>query len=1295
MGVIFTRLVTYVSIWWSYMNLDSLKDLLLFLNFTQHQSVFTKEFTSGDHSLSIDFEKKQIIYPEAYGLKVNERQTCNFSSNENFVVFECVHRLLEKGYKPEHIELEPKWKLGHGASGGRADILVKNHQNQPFLIIECKTFDREFNKAWKETLEDGGQLFSYVEQEKSVEFVCLYASQWNETDQKIDDQQRIISVKDNPIILKDLPDALNYSNAKNVKERFKVWKDTYQLEATEKGIFEDNIQAYQIGKDKYTLAIDTQPINSMNIKGKYHEFRTILRKHNVSRRENAFEVLVNLFLCKIVDETQNPEDLHFYWKGMAYDSYFDLVDRLQKLYKIGMQQFLQQDIIYVSQDDIDGAFWAIKQKPNATEQRIKELFQQLKFYKGLDFEFIKVSNKEKFEKNAKILIEIIQMWQGLRLTSTEENQFLGDMFEYFLDNGIKQSEGQFFTPIPICKFIVSALPLESMLQQHSEPLKVIDYACGSGHFLNEYGSQVSKLLKPIKDIDEPNSYYAQTYGIEKEDRLAKVSKVASFMYGRNEVNIIDADALISHENIKPESFDVLVANPPFAVEDFLQTIDEVEREKFKLFNLVNNPSNNNIQCFFLERAQQLLAPDSVMGVIVPSSILSNSDSIHIATREILLQHFDFLSIVELGSQTFGKTGTNTVVLFLRRKAQRPEQAVQFRNRVNNFFADWENEKSSGGGAYQDIKVVEKYCQHTKIDFALYETLLKGKLNADLLAVEIFKDYQTDFYKQSEIVNLKKQKQFKAKTEVEQQAELDKRLLNYLTNIEKDKLYYFMLTQYNAEVDNKARPLLVVKSPSDNKEQKKFLGYEWSSAKGNEGLSYLGGDTVFDINTPLFDPKNRENSEKISYVIRQNFNGEQVNIPEHLTPFVSQVYLHDVLDFSRKEFNKAFNLSAQSKVEIETKWDLVKLDEVAEIISGGTPDTQNPNFWDGDICWATLVDTKSKYLYDTSKKISQLGLEKSSAKLLPINTVIFSSRASIGEVSIAKVATSTNQGFKNFICDDSKIHYEYLYEVLKFYAKNIEHLAGGMTFKEVSKTSIANFKIPLPPLEIQQKIVEECEAVDKSSDKSQDDILDIRKNISNILDHTVSQYENTKLSDLAVFNPSKSEIRELDDDLVVSFVEMASVSNNGFIEKTVDKPLKEVRKGSYTYFAENDIILAKITPCMENGKCALATGLTNRIGMGSSEFHVIRANDKVNNKFLFLLLNRDSVRKVAEQNMTGSSGHRRVPITFYESLQVPVPPLAEQEKIVQQIEALEAQIAQAQKVIDDAPAQKQAILQKYL
>ncbi|MCH7386813.1 restriction endonuclease subunit S [Acinetobacter modestus] len=1254
------------------MNLDNLKDLLHFLNFTQQNEVFTKKFILGDYTLAIDFENKQIQYPESFGLIINERQTCNFSSNENFVVFECVHRLLEKGYKPEHIELEPKWKLGHGASGGRADILVKNYQNEPFLIIECKTFDKEFNKAWKDTLEDGGQLFSYVEQEKSVEFVCLYASQWSEKEQKIDDQQRIISVKDNPIILKDLPDALHYSNAKNVRERFKVWKETYQLEATEKGIFEDNILAYQIGKDKYTLAIDTQPINSMNIKGKYHEFRTILRKHNVSRRENAFEVLVNLFLCKIVDETQNPEDLHFYWKGMAYDSYFDLVDRLQKLYKIGMDQFLQQDIVYVSQDDIDKAFWAIKQKPNATEQRIKELFKQLKFYKGLDFEFIKVSNKEKFEKNAKILIEIIQMWQGLRLTSTEENQFLGDMFEYFLDNGIKQSEGQFFTPIPICKFIVSALPLETMLQKHSEPLKVIDYACGSGHFLNEYGSQVSKLLKPIKDIDEPNGYYAQTYGIEKEDRLAKVSKVASFMYGRNEVNIIDADALVSHEDIKPESFDILVANPPFAVEDFLQTIGEVEREKFKLFNLVNNPSNNNIQCFFLERAQQLLAPDSVMGVIVPSSILSNGDTIHIATREILLQYFDFLSIVELGSQTFGKTGTNTVILFLRRKAERPEQAVQFKNRVNNFFQDWETEKASAGGAYLDIKVVEKYCQHIDVNYDVYQSLLMGNLIDDLLEIEIFKDYQADFYKQTEIVNLQKQKQFKAKNKEHQQAELDKRLLSYLIAIEKDKLYYFMLTQYNALVENKARPLLVVKSPSDNKEQKKFLGYEWSSAKGNEGLSYLGGETIFEIHTPLFDPKNRDNSEKISYLIRQNFNGEQITLYEALTPFVSQVYLHDVLDFSRKEFNKAFNLSAQSRVEIQSQWNLVKLGDVCHVLIGGTPSRAVHKYFNGENLWVSISEMQGNTIFNTKEKITDEAIQNSNVKLIPKGTTLLSFKLSIGKTAIAGKDLYTNEAIAGLVPKNENVIDTFLFHLFSAQLLNLDTGNNAIGKSLNSKFLREELKIPLPPLDIQQKIVEECEMVDLLAEDSANNIQSYKSQLELLFSQSDRNVQKIKLKEALSLKAGKFiKASEIQDQFEECLYPCYGGNNlRGYVEN---------------YNQEGDY-------CLVGRQGALCGNVTFAQGKFYATEHalVVTPLIPIYPKWLFYYL----IELNLNQYATGVA-QPGLSVSNLDSILLNIPSLEEQEKIVQQIEILETQIAQAQKIIDAAPQQKQAILQKYL
>ena len=154
-----------------------------------------------------------------------------------------------------------------------------------------------------------------------------------------------------------------------------------------------------------------------------------------------------------------------------------------------------------------------------------------------------------------------------------------------------------------------------------------------------------------------------------------------------------------------------------------------------------------------------------------------------------------------------------------------------------------------------------------------------------------------------------------------------------------------------------------------------------------------------------------------------------------------------------------------------------LGNLAEIKNGGTPSTRKSEYWDGDIHWATLVDTKAKYLHSTQRKISQAGMKHSSAVLLPINTVIFSSRATIGDVCISKIATCTNQGYKNFICDESKLHYEFLYYVLKKEAKNIEALASGMTYKEISKTLISEFKIPVPSLDIQKRVVNQIKAIE--------------------------------------------------------------------------------------------------------------------------------------------------------------------------------------------------------------------------
>ena len=163
--------------------------------------------------------------------------------------------------------------------------------------------------------------------------------------------------------------------------------------------------------------------------------------------------------------------------------------------------------------------------------------------------------------------------------------------------------------------------------------------------------------------------------------------------------------------------------------------------------------------------------------------------------------------------------------------------------------------------------------------------------------------------------------------------------------------------------------------------------------------------------------------------------------------------------------------------LQSNWPMERLGDVANILGGGTPDTKNPDYWGGDIPWATLADTKKKYLRNTARKITQEGLRGSSAILLPINTVIFSSRATIGDVCINKVATCTNQGYKNFICKPNRLNFEYLYNILKCQSKNIAALASGATYPEVSKNKIASYEIPLPPLEIQQKVATKMERFD--------------------------------------------------------------------------------------------------------------------------------------------------------------------------------------------------------------------------
>ena len=167
--------------------------------------------------------------------------------------------------------------------------------------------------------------------------------------------------------------------------------------------------------------------------------------------------------------------------------------------------------------------------------------------------------------------------------------------------------------------------------------------------------------------------------------------------------------------------------------------------------------------------------------------------------------------------------------------------------------------------------------------------------------------------------------------------------------------------------------------------------------------------------------------------------------------------------------------------------------------------------------------------------------------------------------------------------------------------------------------------------------------------------------------------------VCTINPKKSEVRHYPDSLEVSFVPMACVDEiNGTIVKPKKRVLGDVYKG-YTYFAENDVVFAKITPCMENGKSAIARGLTNNIGFGTTEFHVLRPGPKLSPEWIYLYVRRTDFRKAAQNSMCGAAGQQRVPVSFLEQSKILVPPLPEQRRIVARIEQLTSRLEKAREL----------------
>lgn len=1255
---------------------ENLKQVLLALDYIKkaHKEEYVKEWISFDCCITVDFKNEKIIYPEDKGMIIHRKTTCNFSEPENFVVLECITSLLDKGYKPEHIELEKPMPGGHDDTGGFCDIQVKDNTGKTFLLIECKK-ENEFEKFWKKTLADGDQLFRYYNSYRSAQALCLYMSDFTD-DNKLKRYTNIISMVDNEEYLqtdKSLKSFKDVQSENGDKEDyFKVWKETYQQDYATSGIFESDIDAYTVGKNKFTVD-DLEEVDNDSIQKKYHEFATILRQHNVGSHENAFDKLINLFLAKIVDETINPSELQFYWKGAAYDDYYSLQDRLQKLYKEGMEKFLGEQVTYIDQKQVSDAFHLFKNDPDATKRTVLNYFKQLKFYTNSDFAFLDVHNEELFYQNAVILKKIVKMLEDIKLKTKEQNQFLGDLFEGFLDDGVKQSEGQFFTPLPIVKFLVSSLPLEEIIRDNSEIPKAIDYACGAGHFLTEYASAIKEYIEKYKKTPV-SEYYKEIYGIEKEYRLSKVSKVSAFMYGQDDIQIIYADALANNARIFDSHFKVLIANPPYSVKGFLETLTDNELSAY----VSDISKNNSIETFFIERAKQLLASDGVAAIILPTSVLSNGN-IYIACREILLKYFEIVSIVELGSGTFGKTGTSTATLFLKRRNTNPDISEHYLNRVNSWF----NGDSTKDIVFDDTDYVLEYCEHCGIDFKEYTNWLKG---SDHPTADIFAEYENRAQDNAKYKAIKKKKITKKYTDTDKEAELKTFIDTFIKDCEKEKLYYFLLCK------NNSCPVVVVQSPKkagkeDKNLTKAFLGYEWSGAKGSEGIKYLGVNNaesdedelivankgIKSINTPLFDPININNPNKINHIIRENFTTGSPVIPSDLAPYVNTYNLWDMLDFTRVDFDKAIRTSGiESKITpIESKYPIVSVDKLAKISRGASPRpiekflTEDVN----GINWIKIGDVAvgEKYITHTAEKITNEGAEKS--RRVKPGDFIVSNSMSVGRPYISKIDGCIHDGWLLLSEISSGIDTEYFYYVLssEIAQKQLFDSARGGVVKNLNISRMSSIKIPVPPKSIQTSLVNQLNDIENQISSHKATINSLIANQHAIM-NTISG-DKVKISSITSYITTRINFSSIQANKYITTDNMLQ-SFGGITENTnipnVDKVIE---------YKIGDILVSNIRPYLK--KIYFST----QDGGCSPDVLVFRVNDekKVLPKYLYYLMRTDSFFEWAMSDVKGIKMPRGKKETI-SSYEVPLIPLDEQEKIVKLFEDNDRKIYELQNKI---------------
>lgn len=406
--------------------------------------------------------------------------------------------------------------------------------------------------------------------------------------------------------------------------------------------------------------------------------------------------------------------------------------------------------------------------------------------------------------------------------------------------------------------------------------------------------------------------------------------------------------------------------------------------------------------------------------------------------------------------------------------------------------------------------------------------------------------------------------------------------------------------------------------------------------------------------------------------------------------------------------KALVKDEDKPYEVPSNWVWTRIGGVVSDIKNGTTIKQNK---DGIGLPVTRIESIQNYKIDFSRVgyIAEVDKVKESDFYIEGNVALshINSAEHVGKTAIIKKDLLPLVHGMNLLRltfnKNCNPYFFYFYSQSYYYKQEIiNRINMAVNQVSINQKQLKDIPIPLPPIPEQQRIVDTIESFFKKLDRAKElvqnvlDSFEARK--SSILRKAFNgeltakwreengvdferEWEENLLGEICEINPKRISTKELDDDIEVSFVPMSSVSDiKGVIEQPLVKKLAEVKKG-FTNFSVGDVIFAKITPCMENGKSAVVENLMNGIGFGSTEFHVLRCSERLYNRYLYHLVRWKKFRDEARQVMTGAVGQQRVPKEFLEQYTINTPPVKEQIEIVRILDNLLEKEQKARELCD--------------